>query len=189
MFVYLNALKQAGQKIWPKNLTTYFFCSNRYLHCIRTWCENFFQTVWVVSEKNGKKISKWGKAQQTFVGLQDVLKTSSRYVLKTSSTRLQRNNFLSSKTSSRRLEDVLRRRFEDVLKTSWGRLGRQKIVTLKMSWRRLEDMSWICLGNKQGFYWGYLYLTNLNVYLANLYLTSLYLTNLRWIQNALIRTQ
>ena len=35
--------------------------------------------------------------QQTFVGLQDVLKTSSRNVLKTSSTRLQRNNFTSSK--------------------------------------------------------------------------------------------
>ena len=37
--------------------------------------------------------------QQTFVGLQDVLKTSSRHVLKTSSTRLQCNNFTSSKTS------------------------------------------------------------------------------------------
>ena len=37
--------------------------------------------------------------QQTSVGLQDVLKTSSRHVLKTSSTRLQRNNFTSSKTS------------------------------------------------------------------------------------------
>ena len=37
-------------------------------------------------------------SQQTFVGLQDVLKTSSRHVLKTSSTRLQRNNFTSSKT-------------------------------------------------------------------------------------------
>ena len=43
--------------------------------------------------------------QQTFVGFQDVLKTSSRYVLKTSSTRLQRNNFTSSKTSWRRLQD------------------------------------------------------------------------------------
>ena len=37
--------------------------------------------------------------QQTFVDLQDVLKTSSRHVLKTFSTRLQRNNFTSSKTS------------------------------------------------------------------------------------------
>ena len=70
-------------------------------------------------------------SQQTFAGLRDVLKTSSRYVLKTYSTRLQRNNFLSPKTS-------------------WRRLGRQKIVTLKtsrrliedMPWRRPEDMSW-----------------------------------------------
>ena len=38
-------------------------------------------------------------SQQTFVGLEDVLKPSSRHVLKTSSTRLQRNNFTSSKTS------------------------------------------------------------------------------------------
>ena len=37
--------------------------------------------------------------QQTFVVLEDVLKTSSRHVLKMSSTRLQRNNFTSSKTS------------------------------------------------------------------------------------------
>ena len=43
------------------------------------------------------------EAKQTFVGLEDVLKTSSK--------RLQRNNFTSSKTS-------LQRRFEDVLKTS-----------------------------------------------------------------------
>ena len=38
-------------------------------------------------------------AQQRFVGLQEVLKTSWRHVLKTSSARLQRNNFSSSKTS------------------------------------------------------------------------------------------
>ena len=51
--------------------------------------------------------------QQTFVGLEDVLKTSSR--------RLQRNKFSPSKTSWRRVENVLRhlaRRLEDVLKTS-----------------------------------------------------------------------
>ena len=69
-------------------------------------------------------------AQQTFVGLQDVFKTSSRHVLKTSSTRLQRNNFTFSKTSWRRKIVTL--------KTSWRRLE-------DMSWRRLEDMSWRCL--------------------------------------------
>ena len=44
--------------------------------------------------------------QQRFVGLQNVLKAHSRHVLKASSTRVQRNNFLSSKTSSRRLQDI-----------------------------------------------------------------------------------
>ena len=83
----------------------------------------------------------WYPAQQTFVGLEDVFKTSSRYVLKASSKRLQHNNFSSSKTSWRRLEDVLQRRLKYVLKTSWKHLGRQKIVTLKTSWRRLQDMS------------------------------------------------
>ena len=51
-------------------------------------------------------------SQQTFVGLQDVLKTSSRHVLKTSSTCLQRTNISFSKTSLRRLA-----------KTSWKRLA------------------------------------------------------------------
>ena len=73
--------------------------------------------------------------------LQDVFKTSSR--------RLQRNNFSSSKTSSRCLQDVLR----EVLKKSSRRLGRCKIVTLKTSWRRLQDMSWrptnVCWGRTQ----------------------------------------
>ena len=63
---------------------------------------------------------------------------SSRHVLKTSSTRLQRNNFTSSKTSWRLFQDLS----QDVLKTSWRRLGRRKIVALKTSSRRLEDMSW-----------------------------------------------
>ena len=114
-----------------------------------------------------------------------IFKTSSRHVLKTSSTRLQCNNFTSSKTSWRRLEDV----FKTSRKTSWRRLGRRKIVTLKTSWRRLEDMSWRRLWGKQNFYWWYLYLTNLNVYLTNLCFTNLYLTNLRRIQNASLRTQ
>ena len=55
-----------------------------------------------------------------------VFKTSSRHVLKTSSIRLQRNNFSSSKTS-------------------WRCLGRRKIVTVKTSWRRLEDVLKTCL--------------------------------------------
>ena len=62
---------------------------------------------------------------------------SSRHVLKTSSTRLQRKNFSSSKTSSRHLA----KRLEHVFKTSSRCLGRRKIVALKMSSGRLEYMS------------------------------------------------
>ena len=51
-----------------------------------------------------------------------VFKTSSRYVFKTSSTRLQRNNLSSSKTSSRRLDDVLKTSCKQVSKTSSRRL-------------------------------------------------------------------
>ena len=119
--------------------------------------------------------------QQTFVGLQDVLKTSS--------TRLQHSNFRSSKTSWRGLEDV----FKTSPKTSSRRLGRRKIVNaedvFKTSWRHILRTSSRCLGGKQNFYWWYLYLTNLNVYLTNLRFTNLYLKNLRRIQNASLRTQ
>ena len=45
-----------AKKFWPKNLTPYFFGSNRYLQCIRACCENFFKIVCVVSEKIGKEI-------------------------------------------------------------------------------------------------------------------------------------
>ena len=72
----------------------------------------------------------------------------------------------------RRLQDVLDTSVEDVLKTF-----------LKTSWIHVFKTSWRRLGDKQNIYWGYLYLTNLNVYLTNLYFTNLYLTNLRWIQN------
>ena len=91
---------------------------------------------------------------KNFVCLRDVLKTSSRYVFKTSSRhvfktssrlvfetswrRLQRNNFSSSKTSSRRLA----RGLENVFKMPSRRLGRRKIVRLRTCWRRLQGMSW-----------------------------------------------
>ena len=92
----------------------------------------------------------------------------------------------------RRLEDLLQDVFktswktkncyaEDVLKTSWRHV-------LKTSWRHVLKTSWRHYGDKQNTYWGYLYLTNLNVYLTNLYFTNLYLTILRRIQNGFIRT-
>ena len=109
-----------------------------------------------------------------------VFKTSSRHVLKTSSIRLQRNNFSSSKTSwrhfARRLEDVLKTSWktrncyaEDVLKTSWRHvLEMSWRHVLKISWRHVLKMSAKRLGDKQNVFWIYLYLTNLNVYLTNL---------------------
>ena len=69
---------------------------------------------------------------QTFVGLEDVFKTSSRYVFKTSSKRLQRNIFSSFKTSWRHLEDLLKMK-----KKSSRRLQ-------NMPSRRFQDVSWKC---------------------------------------------
>ena len=57
---------------------------------------------------------------------------SSRHVFKISWKHLQRNIFLSSKTSSRLLV-------------------RRKIVTLKTCWRRFQDMSWRRLQDQQMF--------------------------------------
>ena len=104
------------------------------------------------------------------------------------------HNFTSSKTSSRSLEDLLKtsrkdvlKKYwkmkncyaEDVLKTSWRHILKTSWRhVLKMSWRHVLKTSWRH-GDKQNTYWGYLYLTNLNVYLTNLYFTNLYLTNLR----------
>ena len=84
-----------------------------------------------------KKIHILVVSQQIFVGLEDVLKTSPRHILKTSSTRLQRNNFLSSKTSWRHLA---RRNF-----SSWKTKNCYAEVVLKTSWRRLVGMLWRCL--------------------------------------------
>ena len=58
-----------------------------------------------------------------------VFKTSSRHVFKTSSRRPQRNNFSSSKSSSRRLQDVFARCLQDVL---------EDVKLLR--WRSVEDV-------------------------------------------------
>ena len=118
--------------------------------------------------------------------------------LKTSSTRLQRNNFTSSKkTSWKRLEDILQDVLEEKKLLRWRLLQNALKACLEdTSWRHVLKMSWRSVlktsgrhyGNKQNTYWGCLYLTNLNVYLTNLYFSNLYLTILRRIQNALIRT-
>ena len=117
------------------------------------------------------------------VYLQDVLKTSSRYVFKmssrhvfkTSSRSLQHINFW------RHLQDVLR----EVLKTSWRRLERRKIVTLKTCWRRRQDMSWrhlqdVLKTNK--FLLGYSlaffsYLLTLVMFISTTFITDLHIQN------------
>ena len=89
----------------------------------------------------------------------------SRHVLKTSSSRLQPNNFLSFKTSWRRLANTSWRRLEDISQARCLQdvLENEKLLRWRrledISWRRLKDMSWRHFGNKQNVYWGYLYLT------------------------------
>ena len=123
---------------------------------------------------------------------------SSRHVLKTSSTRLQRNIFSSwrrlANTSWRRLEDISQNVLktswkmkncyaEDFLRTSWRHvLKTSSRHALKTSWRQTKCSLGISVSNHG-------VLANLKHYLTNLYLTNLYFTNLRRIQNALIRTQ
>ena len=84
------------------------------------------------------------------------MNTSSRHVLKTSSTRLQRINFWASKRSWRRLEHVLKTFCKDVLKMSWKIKNCYAEDIFKTSSGRLGDKKW-----------RYLYLTNLNQYVPN----------------------
>ena len=84
---------------------------------------------------------------KNFVCLQYVLKTSSRHVIM-SWRRLQRKNFSSFKTSSRRLQDVLEnkkllrwRRLQDVLKA-------YPEDVFKTSWRQTKCLLVISVSNK-----------------------------------------
>ena len=69
-----------------------------------------------------------------------VSKRSWRHLQDLSSRRLQRNNFSSSKKSSRRLvrffQDVFKTSLQNVFKTSWRPLERQKLLR----WRRIKDV-------------------------------------------------
>ena len=100
-----------------------FFVVFVFFICLLIYLFYFYFIEWI---KNGKyELSK--------------LPSEHLLVLKTSSTRLERNNFTSSKTSWRRLEEVLEmfwRHLEDIFKTSWRRLE----DVLKTSWRLLEDI-------------------------------------------------
>ena len=120
---------------WPFST---FWCSTHQVSCI-VFCQysmfryrirfdfHTFRSLWQADHAT----------QQTFAGLEDVLIMFS--------TRLQRNNFSSSKTSWRRLANTSWRRLEDVLKTSrktsWRRIGRRKVIR----WRRLQVVFKTCL--------------------------------------------
>ena len=80
--------------------------------------------------------------QKIFVDLQDVLKMSSKHVLRTSWRYLQRNNFSSCKyifkTSWMHLQDMS---FEYILKKSWKTRNCSVEDFFKTSWRHLQDVS------------------------------------------------
>ena len=106
------------------------------------------------------------------------------------------------KMPSRCLQDMSWRCLQHVFSATIFRLPRRLEDILEdeklLRWRRLQDVlktcledilrtSWRHYGDKQNIYWGYLYLTNVNVHLTNIYFTNLCLINLRQSQNALIR--
>ena len=90
---------------------------------------------------------------------------------------------------ARRLEDVLKMPWRHLEDISQGVLQDENLYAedvfktsskhiLKRSWRHGLKISSRSLGGKQNVSGGYLYLTNLNLYLTNQNLTNLYLTNL-----------
>ena len=78
---------------------------SKYCDCLHNVFKTSSRHVFKTSSRHVSKTSS-----------RHVSKTSSRHVFKTSSRRLQRNNFLSSKTSSRRLTRCLQKamNFNDV---------------------------------------------------------------------------
>ena len=106
-------------------------------------------------------------SQQTFVGLEDVFKTS-------------------WKTKNCYAEAVFKKCWRHILKTSWRHVLK---TCLEDVFKTFLKRSWRHYGDKQNTDWEYLYLTCLNKYVTNLHFTNLYVTILRRIQNALIRTQ
>ena len=99
---------------------------------------------------------------KSFVCLQDVFKRSSRHVFKTSSRRLERKNFSSSKTSWRRLQDVFKTCLQDVFKTSWKTktcyaedvLKTSSRHVLKTFLRLLEDQQMFAGKRRKRLCWG-----------------------------------
>ena len=133
--------------------------SRRFQDVFKTSCQEVFKTFSTrlqdIVKKSSTRLTKVSSRD-----FEDIFKKSCKaqqifvcHVVKTFLTRLQRNNFSSSRTSWRRLANVLEnenllrwRPLEDVLKTC------------------LEDIFKTSLRQKK---WRYLYLTNLNVHVSN----------------------
>ena len=146
--------RNKSTNLWSKSIDWILYQGNIGFYWVKLtkkyWCSCGLSTV-----ASRVMYQQLRATQQRFVGLQDVLKTSSRHVSKMSSTPLLRNSFTSSKTSWRRLEDVFKTSrktswktkncyAEDVFKTTWRH-------ALKTSWRHTLKTSSRRLGGKQNF--------------------------------------
>ena len=86
---------------------------SKYCDCLHNVFKTSSRHVFKTSSRH---VFKTSSRHVSKTSSRHVFKTSSRHVFKTSSRRLQRNNFLSSKTSSRRLARCLQKamNFNDV---------------------------------------------------------------------------
>ena len=100
------------------------------VNSIRRLCSNLNSLFIVVNNWTVMNILCWEHFRK--------YPSKSLSVFKTSSTRLQRINFASSKASWRCLEVVLKAFCKDIFKTSWKT---KNCYAEDICWRRYEDMS------------------------------------------------
>ena len=112
-----HVFKTSWRHLQRNNFSSSKTSSRSFARCL----QDVFKTSWKMKNCYAEDVFK--------TSLIHVFKTSSRHIFKTSSRGLQRNNFSSSKTSSRGFARCL----QDVFKTSLRRLH-------KTSSRRLEDV-------------------------------------------------
>ena len=107
----------------------------------------FFHIFTLANQFLGFSISRLANVFKT--SSRHVFNTSSRHVFKKSWRCLERNNFLSSKTSSRRLQDVswdvFKTSSKEVFKTPSRRLENVLENKKLLRWRRVEDVFKTCL--------------------------------------------
>ena len=127
-----NVFKTSSRYVFKTSSRHVFKTSSR--HVFKTSSRHVFKT----SSRHVFKASS-----------RHVFKTSSRHIFKTFSRRLQRNNFLSSKTSSiclvKCLQDVFKTYLQDVFKTSSRHLQDVLEDEKMLRWRLVEDVfkTWV----------------------------------------------